>query len=102
MMMMMNEESTASELREAIIENSDLFMIDYSDDQPCNSSARIHPLRSSAKLDTPRWSCWPMVLMATDLLLADPGHRAVKRGTLTSLVKFSDESYSVLRNENIT
>jgi hypothetical protein len=38
---------------------------------------------------------------AVALLLADPGARSVKRGTLTSLVKFSDEIYCVLRNEDI-
>ncbi len=38
---------------------------------------------------------------AVALLLADPGARPVKRGTLTSLVKFSDETYCVLRNEHI-
>jgi hypothetical protein len=34
--------------------------------------------------------------------MADPEHRAVKRGSLTSLVKFSDETYMVLHNEDIT
>jgi hypothetical protein len=34
-------------------------------------------------------------------LLADPTHRAVKRGALTSLVKFADETYCVFRNEDI-
>ncbi len=34
-------------------------------------------------------------------LLADPGHRVVQRGDLTSLVKLSDETYLVLPNEDI-
>ncbi len=35
------------------------------------------------------------------MLLADPGARPVKRGTLTSLVKFFDATYCILRNEDI-
>ena len=55
-----------------------------------------------ADVGLPFLRCYCYGRNATALLLADPGHRAVKRGTLISLVKFSDESYSVLRNENIT
>jgi hypothetical protein len=40
-------------------------------------------------------------MLSFALLLADPGARPVKRGALTSLVKFSDETYCVLRNEDI-
>ncbi len=39
--------------------------------------------------------------MSAYRLLADPEHRAVKRGALTSLLKFSDETYIVMRNEGI-
>jgi hypothetical protein len=38
---------------------------------------------------------------AVTRLVANPGHRALKRSDLTSLVKFTDETYMVLRNVDI-